>query len=47
MEVKADLFIAIIVGLTSAFVPYGFGLGMLIGLFLFYLKIPKAYHFEK
>jgi MFS superfamily sulfate permease-like transporter len=46
-ELKSDLFIAIIVGLTSAFVPYGFGLGMLIGLFLFYFKIPKAYHFEK
>ena len=46
-ELKSDLLIAIIVGLTSAFVPYGFGLGMLIGLFLFYFKIPKAYHFEK
>lgn len=45
--VKSELFIAIIVGLISAFLPFGYGIGMLVGLFLYYSKIPRPAYFNQ
>lgn len=45
--IKSELFIAIIVGLISAFLPFGYGIGMILGLFLYYCKIPSAAYFNK
>lgn len=45
--IKSELFIAIIVGLTSAFLPFGYGIGMILGLFLYYCKIPDQAYLNK
>jgi hypothetical protein len=45
-EKKSDLYIAIIVGLMSAFLPYGYAMAMILGTLIYYFEIPKTIFFD-